>query len=69
METLLAGHEDVNGCINYEGKTFSEDVLRKAGCFSCCTVTDGSICHMLSTQCSPFCNLASAESHGGFLDT
>lgn len=21
METLLAGHEDANGCINYEGKT------------------------------------------------
>lgn len=23
VETLLAGHEDANGCINYEGKTAS----------------------------------------------
>lgn len=22
VETLLAGHEDTNGCINYEGKSF-----------------------------------------------
>lgn len=29
VETLLAGHEDANGCINYEGKTKLKNVCMR----------------------------------------
>lgn len=34
VETLLAGHEDANGCINYEGKSaqYVKSSASKADC-------------------------------------
>lgn len=37
VETLLAGHEDTNGCINYEGKSQKKKKRKQTGaCFEFC---------------------------------
>lgn len=33
VETLLAGHEDANGCINYEGESKEEKRTKWDTCF------------------------------------
>lgn len=53
VETLLAGHEDANGCINYEGMTtvwlFSHDSLTKVKHLNVCEGKNHSHLHPFTT--------------------